>query len=370
MEIVILKEKIKNVINLVERVGGKKSGLSILDKFLISTLKDNQIEIKATDLELGYTCYLPAQIEKEGKVALPIKIFSDFISKFQEETVKLKLKDNNLEIIGKNSYSLIPTSDPEDFPIIPKTSRDKKISMSFFDFQKSIERLLPVLKSSELKPELNGLYIYLDDGDLKFVTTDSFRLAEKTFEKGKFKTDQKEISLYVPKRIIQEVNNLKISKDSEIFIYFDENQIEFEVENNFLITRLINLEYPKYQEIIPKDFSIIFTINYDEIYDALNLNKVFASKINEVTFNFKNNELLCETKNELLGENTVILKPKIIKKDVDEFKIAFNIDFFLDGLEATQDDEVWIGFNNNEKPSLLRNPKEKDFFYILMPVYV
>lgn len=370
MEITILKEKIKNTLSLVERVSGKKSGLSILDKFLISTKKQNQIEIKATDLEIGYTCYLPAQVEEDGKVVLPIKVFNDFINRFQEEVLKLRLKENNLEIIGKNSYSLIPTSDPEDFPIIPQTSRDKKISLNFSDFQDAIKRLLPILKSSELKPELNGLYIYLDNNEFKMVATDSFRLAEKTFEKGKFKTEEKNMSLYIPKRIIQELSNLKISKEAEVFIYFDENQVEFEVDNNFLITRLINLEYPKYQEIIPKDFNIIFTINFQEIYDGVNLNKVFASKINEVTFSFKDNELLCETKNELLGENRVILKPKIIKKEVEDFKIGFNIDFFLDGLDSVKDDEVLIGFNDNEKPSLLKNPKEKDFFYILMPIYV
>ena len=367
MEFIILKEKLKNALNIAERVGGKKSGLNILDKFLLRTIDKKQIEIKATDLDIGYTAYLPAQIEKEGEIALPIKIVNDFVSKFQEETIRFKVKENNLEIIGKNSYSLIPGTTTEDFPIIPKTERKNKITIKFKDFQDSIERILPVLKSSELKPELNGVYFYLNGGYLKIVTTDSFRLAEKTI--NSFKSSEKDLNLYIPKRIIQEVNNLDCSPESDLNIWYDENQVEFEIENNFLISRLINLEYPKYQEIIPKDFKVEIILSYKELFEALNLSKVFASRINEVIFEF-DGKLTCLAKNELIGENKVILEPKTIKKEVKNFKIAFNIDFFVDGLKAVEDDEIYIGFNDSEKPSLIKNPKDESFFYILMPVYV
>jgi len=206
MEFIILKEKLKNALNIAERVGGKKSGLNILDKFLLRTIDKKQIEIKATDLDIGYTAYLPAQIEKEGEIALPIKIVNDFVSKFQEETIRFKVKENNLEIIGKNSYSLIPGTTTEDFPIIPKTERKNKITIKFKDFQDSIERILPVLKSSELKPELNGVYFYLNGGYLKIVTTDSFRLAEKTI--NSFKSSEKDLNLALlfPSSIVCPIN--------------------------------------------------------------------------------------------------------------------------------------------------------------------
>lgn len=370
MEFIILKEKLKNTLSVAERVGGKKSSLNILDKFLVRTIDKKYIEIKATDLEIGYTAKLPAQIEKEGEIALPIKTVADFVSKFQEETIKFKVKDTNLEIIGKNSYSLIPGTTSEDFPIIPVTERQYNLIIKFKVFQETIEKLLPVLKSSDLKPELNGIYIYLQNNELKLVATDSFRLAEKTLNENQFKTNTNQINLYIPKRIIQEVANLKVLPESDLILWFEENQIEFEVEDNFLITRLINLEYPRYQEIIPQEFKIELILKYKDLIEALNLSKVFTSKINEIIFVLNNNKLECLTKNELIGENKVILEPKILKNDINGFKIGFNIDFLLDGLEANENDEILLGFNESEKPSLIKNPKDNSFFYILMPIYV
>lgn len=370
MEFIVLKEKIKNALNIAERVGGKKSSLNILDKFLIKTIDKKYIELKATDLEIGYTTKIPAQIEEEGEIVLPIKTVSEFVNKFQEEVIRFKIKDTKLEIIGKNSYSLIPGSSTEDFPIIPVTERKNNLIIKFKIFQESIEKLLPVLKSSELKPELNGVYIYLQDNELKLVTTDSFRLAEKTLNKNQFKTNSEKINLYIPKRIIQEVVNLKALPESDVILWFEENQIEFEVEDNFLITRLINLEYPRYQDIIPQDFKVEIIVKYKDLLEALNLSKVFTSKINEIVFVLNEDKLECLTKNELIGENKVILEPKILKNNLNGFKIGFNIDFLLDGLEANENEELWIGFNESDQPSLIKNPKDDSFFYILMPVYV
>jgi DNA polymerase-3 subunit beta len=285
MKIQLPKDKLKEILQIVTNICPQKTDLSILNYFYLLAQND-EVYISATDLELNYQTRFPARILKEGKVLIPSKQFERIIDNFYEDEVLLEAKDNFLEIRGEKSVSTLPGLSYEEFPTFSEINQEKYFEIDNENFEDYLDRLYPILATSDIRPEYSGIYFDLDGEKLNLVATDTIRLGVQRIKPQFFETNLEKISVLIPKRILQEYRALK-RKTGKLKIYFEENQITFEVLNHFLTAKLLAIEYPNYSQFIsPTNFLFTFLVEREEILKSLKLAKVFLDQFKETELNF------------------------------------------------------------------------------------
>jgi len=371
MKFITLVENLKKAVVLAERITSKNITLPILSNVLIETNK-NQIHLKATDLEIGAEINVSGKTEKEGKVVIPAKTFSDFLNSLPEEKIILEAKENNLKVESGKFKTIFQGYSSEDFPIIPQIKTDKFIEIEKGLLKEGLEQVILSVGYSTNFPELTSVLFKIEQEGLKLVGTDRYRLAVKTIPSEKIKTNLKEdFEVLVPLRTIQEVLKMlaeKLEDESEIItISPDPNQIQFATENVRLISRLINAEYPNFKDAIPTNFENQVILKRTDLKEAIKVIGIFSGKVNEVKFRFNplKKEVVLEAQDPTLGQSETLLDSVEIKGN--PLDIAFNYRFFLDGLEASRGEEVFIGLNKENSPVLMRGKEESNFLYVLVP---
>ena len=261
MKLLILQEKLKQGLNIIERISSKSLTLPILNNILISTEK-SFLNLAATDLEIGINWWVLTKTEKEGKITIPSRLFSNFISLLPNKKISLELKDNNLFIECENYKTKIKGLSAEEFPIIPKITDGDVISIEASSFCKSLNQIADIAVPSTARPEISGIYFLFQKNLIIMAATDSFRLGEKKIFLKNNSSLGKEYSLILPQKTAKELVNIFNEKQGELKMYFSPNQVMFEYpmeETDHaqvqVISRLIEGEYPNYQEIIPKKYT-------------------------------------------------------------------------------------------------------------------
>ena len=205
MKIEILKENLKTGLNIVERVVGKNLSLPILDNVLMDT-EDNFLSLSSTDLETAIKLWILTKIVKKGKVVVPAKFLSSFISLLPDEKIILEEKKQNLHIDCKNFKNQVQGYNPEEFPIIPKFENLEYIEVDNKKLCQGLSQIVDIASPSQTRPEISGIYFFFSKNMIKMVATDSFRLAEKniTLENSV----KKEYSFILPQKPAREIMNI------------------------------------------------------------------------------------------------------------------------------------------------------------------
>jgi len=389
MKTIILKEKLKEGINVVERVSGKSLNLPILNNILLSVEK-NFLNLTATDLEIGINWWSLVKTEKEGKIALPSRVLSSFVSFLPNKPISLELKDLTLKVECENHQNIIKGFNPEEFPIIPKVSEEEKIIISSKVFCQNLSKVVDIASYSSIKPEISGIYFLFQKNLITMAATDSFRLGEKKLY-ADFSSSEisKDYSLILPQRAAKEIINIFGEKEGDLTICFSPNQVLFEMPLSEtqhpqiqLVSRLIEGEYPNYQDIIPKKYDTKVTVQANEIINQIKLASLFSGKINEVKLKIdpKKNQLSLFSQNVDVGEHHGVLNCKVEGKPCE---ISFNHRFLLEGLlsiasnkeyagkEASsreKDQELVLELIGADKAGVLRPKKDDSYLYLIMPI--
>ncbi len=367
MKLIVIKSHLKEGLLAIERSSGENPNLPILKQVLFETT-DNQIKLTATNLEIGVTVTIPGKVIENGKATAPIGLFSGMLSNLQSERLNVEKRGKKLEIKADNYEATLYGLPPEDFPLIPQiTSPTLFLEIESAIFKEAVAQVVIATQLSEIRPELSNIFFAYSVEALRFVATDSFRLAEKTVDARKFTSNHKEpFYLLIPLKTCHEL--LRILKDKEtIRLYHDSSQVLFKTETTELISRLAEGSFPDYQAIIPTKFYSELHFNREEFIRALKLAGVFSSKTNEVKVKLGENKKTLEifSADQALGENTYLLPAKV----QGTFKEAvFNCRYLLDGLKALSSEEIYFGLSEENKPALLKDPQEASYFYILMPI--
>jgi DNA polymerase-3 subunit beta len=371
MKILTLKESLKNGLAIVERVAGKNLTLPILNNVLIETSK-NFLILSTTNLETAIRHRFLVKTEKEGKTTVPVKFLLNLISLLPGEKITLEEKNKSLFISCEDYKSSIKSLNPEDFPIIPKIEQANFIEINNLPFCRGISQLVDFCSNTQVRPELTGVFFNFQKNKLHIAATDGFRLAEKILflEKSIFQ----EYSFILPQRTSRELVNIFGEKEGKIKIYFSPNQIVFEYpsekEPNFqtqIISRLIDGEYPKYQEIIPQKYETKATLFHSAFLNQIKTASLFSSKSNEIKIkpNLKKSGLEVFSENQEVGENQSFLKCELEGKETGA---SFNYRFLLEGINSIKSQKVVFEINGDEGPAVLRPVGDQSYLYVVMPI--
>jgi DNA polymerase-3 subunit beta len=371
MKFIALQENLKNGLKIVERVIGKNLTLPILNNILLETDK-NFLKLSSTDLEIGIRYWILSKIEEEGGITIPAKFFCNLINSFPNEKISFNTKDLLLEIEHKNYKATIKGFSKDEFPIIPEIKNEEQLEIDSNLFYSGLNQLVSIPALSQIRPEISGIYIFFGKHFIKLAATDSFRLAEKIIN---YETPlEKEYSLIIPQKTGFELLQILSEKKQKLKIYFSPDQIMFELSMSEvkhpqvqLISRLIEGEYPNYQEIIPQKYETQIILPQEKFLNQIKIASLFSGKINDVKMKVdpKTETLEIFSQNPELGEQKSLISGKI-KGEKQE--ISFNYKFLIDGLLNIKSSEVIFELNGEDGPGVLKPVGDTSYIYIVMPI--
>ncbi|MFA5095523.1 MAG: DNA polymerase III subunit beta [Candidatus Paceibacterota bacterium] len=356
-------EQIKNGILQVEKITGKNLTLPILNSILFIA-EGKSLKLRATNLSIGVEIEIPAKIEKEGIVAISGAVLAGVFSNvFQNENVRLESEDGNLLIKTKKNRIKLKGQTYDDFPTIPAVEGET--------FEIESKKLIEGIKSvyyssspSDIKPEISSVYIFSDENNLVFVSTDSFRLAEK---KIKIKNTEEIPGILIPFKNIPEILRIFGEIQDVIKVCFNKNQISFSSNNIYLTSRIIDGVFPDYRQIIPKEFKVEAVVLKQDLLNALKISNIFSDKFNQINLKISQKEKIFElsSQNNDIGENKTYLDAAIKGEDVS---LGFNYKYFLDCFQSINTDSISIKLNQPSKPIVISGNSDNSFTYLIMPM--
>lgn len=364
MKIICLQENLKSNLNIVQNIIGRNLTLPILNNLLLET-ENGRLKISSTNLEIGINTWTSGKVEKEGSITCPAKILYNFINNLPNKKVELEVKNNVLIIKCENYRANLKGLAADDFPIIPKIKNPPLIEIRSNLLKEGLAQVVGSAALSESRPEIAGILLKFNKEGLKLVATDSFRLAEKVILDIS-KKSQNEGVLILPQRTAQELIRILSEKEGMIKVTVGNNQILFEVDETQLISRLVDGQYPDYQQIIPKSFGTQIIVDREELLNTVRIASLFSSKVNSIKFIIQNNKLEILSQDPDLGENKSQIP--IETKGKANLEINFNYRYLLDGLVNIADKKIFLGFNSEATPAILKPEGRNDYLYIVMPI--
>jgi DNA polymerase-3 subunit beta len=353
MNIEINKNVLEHMLINAQSFLEKKDASQITSHVLLNAT-GLDLKVKATDFEIGLVSETTnIKIIEAGLASANGKKLLDIIKILKDEDVSLKTEDDYLHIKQKRSKFKLPMFNAQEYPDFPSIEDKSRFDIKAIDFLHSIKKITPAIDTNNPKYELNGALIDIIDNEIKFVATDTRRLAIATLKKNV----EYDISLIIPKKAISEIQKLFFD---DMNIFYDENILLIKSENFTFFTKLINGKYPDYQRIIPKESKVELILNREQIVDHL---KQVSTISYEMKITFTNEAIIFES----LNEDNIEAKTQLeFNSNLSEdISIAVNSKYILDFLSQIEQNEFKLRYNDSTLPFLLES---EDFITVIMPI--
>lgn len=371
MEFVVKKEDLFNGIRIVERATALKGLQPVLANILIETIDKSTVKFCATDLDLTVIAAIQAQVVSEGKITLPAKKISDIVSRIDDNLITFKLEEekNSVNITCKNTKFDIIGISASEFPAIEEKinlSEENSVEIELKPFVKAIKQAGFAAAGYESNNLLSGVVCDISENILEMASTDGNRLArvrEKIENKGK--TSQ----LIIPSKTLQEFIKMSAFIEEDfVKIYTDKTKLIIKSENTMIISRLMEGQYPKYNQLIPQESPKTAIVSISKLISSL---ERVAIMVNErtsiVKFEFKENKLVLSADTPDSGASEDEIE---VEYNSEELKIAFNYKYVLDSLKNMETTEVKIGLNTGLSATVLKPNNDEDYICLIMPVQI
>ncbi len=373
MEFIIKKEDLFNGIRIVERATAMKGLQPVLANILIESVDKSTLKFTATDLDLTVVALVQAQVKEEGKITLPAKKLSDIVSRLSDNLISFKLnpETNSVNITCKNTKFDIIGISASEFPVIKdfKMEEENAIEIEIKPFTKAIKQAGFAAAGYETNNLLSGVVCEISDNILEMASTDGNRLA-RVREKIEKKGSKKESQLIIPSKTLQEFIKMSTFIDEEtVKIYTDKTKMIIKSEDTIIISRLMEGQYPKYNQLIPQESPKIAKIKITQLISSLERVSIMVNeRTSIVKFEFKENKLILSADTPDSGKSEDEIDIDFPEKE--ELKIAFNYKYVLDSLKNMETEEVKIGLNSSLSATVLKPNNEEDYVCLIMPVQI
>ena len=364
MKIKFNKENLVKATQILSTVVTTKTPLVILNNVLMETVSEKEVKLSATDLEVSVSIKIPAEVTEQGCITIPAKKFNDIIREIPDkDPIQLDVKKNNNIIIesGQCFFKLIGLP-KDDFPRIPDLEKAEEIKISLEAFSNMLDLTSFSVSYDDTRPSLKGVLFIIKDNTITLVATDGRRLAKiKDKTLSNLKTEYKAI---VPTKTIQELSR-SLSREQEIKIYLDSNQIGFSFNGITIISRLIEGNFPDYNQIIPKEVETQLKINREQLFSAVKRTSLLTTHISQkIRMDLFKNKIVVLGSSVELGEAKEEIE---IEKQEKEMSIAVNPNYLTDVLKNIPTEDVLLELTETEKPMALKIDG-MDYIYVVMPM--
>lgn len=360
---------------LVSRGVSARSAIQLLGGILLEA-DGESVRLSATDMEISIQTSSPAEVEEDGRVVIPARIFNDIVRSLPKGQFTLE-HDTSAGTVrlsaGENEYTIRAYA-AEDFPQLPKFEEENSFAMLGDVLVETVEKVSKSYSRDETRPVLTGILISFEESRVRMVTTDSYRLSIKETELATTFDDSREA--IVPARAMQEVGRIYSGAGEEqIGVSLSENQALFRIGDVLLGSRLIDGNFPEYKRLLPTTFEREISVDREELMGTLRRVNLFAQRQTPpvpVSLSFTEGAVEVIVRNGEIGE----AHEKLAASSEDDFHISFNPGYLLDGVTAVDSENVVFRLNESLKPGLIvpasedgnGDDGEPDFLYLIMPM--
>ncbi len=359
MNIIINQKKLLEAIHTVEHVVSKNISLPILTTILLRA-EGGKLKLTATNLEIGIQVWVGARVEKEGVVAVPARIFSDFVSSVQDEKLTITSEQNSIFLTSENYKTQILGMVPDEFPLIPIVAHAQKVAFPGVELGKALASVVDAASLLETRPELSGVYIHIAAKQATFAATDSFRLSEYILP-GNYPVEK---SCILPRITALEILRLATGRQETVHLNIGENQVGFGGNEVELVSRLIDGRYPDYKKVIPERSVAEFTVEKQILEQHVRMAGIFSSSISDLVLKLASGALHVMAKNSDRGE----IASKIPVSSKAAFSVSVNYRYLLDALKVIQQQEVEVVHTGEGSPLIIRGKGNTQHTYVIMPL--
>lgn len=370
MKIKVKKEEILRGLQRVQGVVEKRNTMPILSNILIEAAENN-LKISATDLEIGVCGTYKADVLEEGKVCVSARRLYEIIKELTDDEISInKLENNWITLESGHSRFKMAGLPPDEFPSLPPSEEVITFSVQGKVLADLIHKTIFAVGENDVRYILNGVSLNLINKDkgsiLRVVGTDGHRLAiaESRLEKSA----NREGGVVVPKKAIAEARRI-MDEDGEVpSIGIGKTQIVFQKGAFILVSRIMEGNYPNYQQVIPKDNDKKVIISKKDIEGALKRASILAGeKTKLVRLSIEEGKIQLASSSPDIGEAQDAIPAKYKGETI---VVGFNARYLLDAISVIEGEEVLLEFKDQASPCLIREGGSNDYLCLVMPMRI
>ena len=368
MKLSVMQENLARGLQVVTRAVSTRSTLPVLNNVLLRT-EDGGLKLTATNLEIGMTYWVPGKVDTAGSVTVPARLLTDIVAGLPaNERVDLELQaQETLHIQAGRFETRVKGIDAEEFPAIPTSGERPTTRVPQNVLRQALGEVTFAAAVDEARPILTGVLARFEGNKLTLAAADNYRIAVKTLT---VLDPVDETSVVVPARSFHELSRVlsDIADPVDIVLSPSRNQILFHIEGFDLVSRLIDGQFPNYQQVLPKSFTTKATVDRDQLLAAVRLASLIASSsANIVKLHVgKDAEIGVSVSAAAdVGDNKSDVEANV---EGDGTTIAFNARYLVDVLANVAADQFSIELNGPLSPSVFRPVGDEHYVHVVMPV--
>ncbi|BBF44610.1 DNA polymerase III beta subunit [Lachnospiraceae bacterium KM106-2] len=363
MKIICQKSNLVNSVNIALKAVSSKSTMPILECLIIE-VKDNHIKLISNDMELAIETMVSGEIIEEGVIAINAKVFSEIIRKLPDNNVTITADEQFKVTINseKAKFAIVGRSS-EEFPFLPVIEKNNSITLSQYTLKEVIRQTVFSIADNESNKIMTGELFEVEGNRLKVVSLDGHRISIRNVTL-KDSYDHKKV--IVPGKTLIEISKILSGEMSEeVNIFFTDRHILFEFNDTIVLSRLIEGEYYKIEQMLSSDYETKVTISNKELLSCIDRATLLIkeSEKKPIIINIADSNMELKMSSSIGSMNEEI----DIKKDGKDILIGFNPRFLMDALKVIDDEEVDLYLFNPKAPCFIKD-KEENYIYLILPV--
>jgi DNA polymerase-3 subunit beta len=363
MEIIVPHTQLIRALELITKISTKHVTLPVLQCVLV-TVTEDKIVCKATNLELSIEVVVPGRIQEVGTIAIPAATLLQSIQYITQSDVTLRTEDGVLLIESKQTNTSIKSIPADEFPNIHHLEGEG-VQLNRSLFALGIKTTAFAASQSSIKPELGSVFIQQKkEHSLTFVSTDSFRLMEKTVpQKGVILQH----SFLVPQKNAIELARICDLLQTDPLLVVTENQcaLSFKDEGVYITSRLVSGSFPDYEQIIPKEYVTKATLLKNDLQNAFKKTSVFLNKFMQVSLTVTDKAITISSQNNEVGHITDTINAVV---SGEELSLNFNQQYVIEPLSHITDESIILNFAGIGRPLVITGASDVSLRYLVMPM--
>ena len=363
MKLFFTKSNLNKAVGIVMKAVPTRTTMNILECILIDATT-NEIKFTGNDMELGIETIVEGEIIEKGKIAIDAKLFSEIVRKLPDNDITLTTDSNNNALITceKSKFNIAGKSG-DDFSYLPAIIKDKMITLSQFQLKEVINQTIFSIAINDNNKMMTGELFDINGEEFKIVSLDGHRIS---IRKIQLKNSYSPKKVVVPGKTLNEVSKiLPGDADSDVTISFTEKHIVFEFDKTVVVSRLIEGEYFKIDQMLSSDYETKVRVNKKEFLSCIDRATLLVKEGDKkpIIVNITDSGMELKINSALGSMNEEI----DIQKQGKDLMIGFNPKFLIDALRVIDDEEVDLYMVNPKAPCFIKNAEES-YIYLILPV--
>lgn len=363
MKIICHKSDLAKGVSIVSKAVPSKTTMPILECILIDATLDI-IKLTANDMELGIQTEINGEIINHGMIAINAHIFSEIVRRLPDNEVTIETDENfQASITCEKAKFDISCKSGDDFSYIPIIEKNQSVILSQFSLKELIRQTIFSIADSESNKIMTGELFEIRDDILRVVSLDGHRISIRKIELREHYDHQK---IIVPGKTLIEISKILSGEtDKEVCMYFTKNHIVFEFDRTTVVSRLIEGEYFRIDQMLSNDYDTKVRINKKELLSCIDRAALLIKEGDKkpIIINIGDDLMELKIKSQLGSMNEDIM----IEKEGKDLLIGFNPKFLMDALRVIDDEEVDMYLMNAKAPCFIKDEKET-YIYLILPV--